>query len=372
MLTAADSLPRPDTSPETGRIGKIPVRNIWLLMLYASDLFRQLDNHRRAKVEENPDDIPDLIGEILAHAVEYRLRRNLSFGYRSRVADLSRVRGRINPLRTERRRLLERGKVACRFDELTIDTPRNRYVRAALNRVATAVRSPKLVGRCRTLAATLARLGVIGVRPSRRQVSLGTFGRLDADDRRMVTAAHLAFDLALPTEVVGALHLSSPDREEKWFRNLYEKAVAGFYKVVLAGSAWRVHEGRKLTWLIERKTAGIDQILPQMVTDIVLENGDTGQRIIIDTKFNSILIRGWYRDESLRSHYLYQIYSYVMSQQSDYDPLSKDAEGLLLHPAVHKRIDESVVIQGHKFRFATVDLGADAPMIRRQLLDLVL
>ena len=371
-MLASPAQSRPETPPVPGHVGKIPVRNIWLLMLYASDLFRQLDKHQRAKAEENPDDIPDLIGEILAHAVEYRLRRNLSFGYRSRVADLSRVRGRINPLRTERRRLLERGKVACRFDELTIDTPRNRYVRAALNRVATAVRSPKLVGRCRTLAATLARLGVIGVRPSRRQVSLGTFGRLDADDRRMVTAAHLAFDLALPTEVVGALHLSSPDREEKWFRNLYEKAVAGFYKVVLAGSAWRVHEGRKLTWLIERKTAGIDQILPQMVTDIVLENGDTGQRIIIDTKFNSILIRGWYRDESLRSQYLYQIYSYVMSQKSNDDPLSKDAEGLLLHPAVDNGIDESVVIQGHKFRFATVDLGADAPMIRRQLLDLVL
>ena len=371
-MLASPAQSRPETPPVPGHVGKIPVRNIWLLMLYASDLFRQLDKHQRAKAEENPDEIPDLIAEILAHAVEYRLKRNLSFGYQARNAVLGRVRGRIDLLRTERRQLLQRGRVACRFDELTVDTPRNRYVRAALERLAKRVRTPVLGRRCRALAATLAKIGVSGERPSRRDVLLGTFGRLDADDRRMVTAAHLAFDLALPTEVVGALHLSSPDREEKWFRNLYEKAVAGFYKVVLAGSAWRVHEGRKLTWLIERKTAGIDQILPQMITDIVLENGDTGQRIIIDTKFNSILIRGWYRDESLRSHYLYQIYSYVMSQQSDYDPLSKDAEGLLLHPAVDNGIDESVVIQGHKFRFATVDLGAGAPKIRQQLLDLVM
>ena len=361
-----------DVSTAPGRVGEIPVRNIWLLMLYASDLFRQLDNHQRAKAEENPDDIPDLIGEILAHAVEYRLRRNLSFGYRSRAADLSRVRGRINLLRTERRRLLDRAKVACRFEELTIDTPRNRYVRAALDRVARAVRTPALGGRCRTLATTLARLGVSGDQPSRRDVSVGTFGRLDADDRRMVAAAHLAFDLALPTEVVGALHLSSPDREVEWFRHLFEKAVAGFYDVVLAGSGWSVHAGRRLTWLTEHKTSGIDQILPQMVTDIVLENHNTRRRIVIDTKFNTILTSGWHREGALRSQYLYQIYAYVMSQLREDSRLSQNAEGLLLHPAVGRGIDESVVIQGHRFRFATVDLGAGAPVIRRQLLDLVI
>ena len=372
MLASADHS-RPETPPAPGHVGKIPVRNIWLLMLYASDLFRQLDNHQRAKAEENPDDIPDLIGEILAHAVEYRLRRNLSFGYRSRVANLSRVRGRINPLRTERRRLLERGKVACRFEELTIDTHRNRYVRAALERIAKEVDNKTGLGnRCRALATTLARIGVAGDRPSRRDVSIGSFGRLDAHDRQMVTAAHLAFDLALPTESIGAMRLSSPEREVTWFRRLYEKAIAGFYDVVLAGSGWRVHASRGISWPVERKTPGIDQILPQMRTDIILENADAGRRIIIDTKFNSILTRGWYRDESLRSQYLYQIYSYVMSQKSNDDPLSKGAEGLLLHPAVDNGIDESVVIQGHKFRFATVDLGADAPMIRRQLLDLVL
>ena len=370
-MLASPAQSRPDTSPETGRIGHIPVRNIWLLMLYASDLFRQLHNAERVAAEENPDDIPDLIAEIMAHAVEYRLKRNLSFGYQTRNAVLGRVRGRIDLLRTERRQLLQRGRVACRFDELTVDTPRNRYVRAALERLAKRVRTPVLGRRCRALAATLAKIGVGGERPSRREVSIATFGRLDAQDRQMVTAAHLAFDLALPTESIGAMHLSSPEREVTWFRRLYEKAIAGFYDVVLTGSGWRVHAGRKLSWPIERPTPGIDQILPQMVTDIVLENHDAGRRIVIDTKFNSILTRGWYRDETLRSQYLYQIYAYVMSQESNDDPLSKDAQGLLIHPAIETTIDESVVIQSHRFRFATVDLGAGAPVIRQQLLELV-
>ena len=34
--------------------------------------------------ENNPDDLPDLVAEILSHAVEVRQRRQLSLGYRRR------------------------------------------------------------------------------------------------------------------------------------------------------------------------------------------------------------------------------------------------------------------------------------------------
>jgi len=34
-------------------------------------------------------------------------------------------------------------------------------------------------------------------------------------------------------------------------------------------------------------------------------------------------------------------------------------------------VDEAVVIQGHEIRFATVDLGAEAGKIRKQLLQVV-
>ena len=83
-------------------IDGIPVRNLWLLMLYASKLFRHLDSSKVA-AEENPEDIPDLIAEFLSNVVERRLKRNLSFGYQNQIAELNRVRGRIDLLRTERK-----------------------------------------------------------------------------------------------------------------------------------------------------------------------------------------------------------------------------------------------------------------------------
>jgi 5-methylcytosine-specific restriction enzyme subunit McrC len=42
-----------------------------------------------------------------------------------------------------------------------------------------------------------------------------------------------------------------------------------------------------------------------------------------------------------------------------------------LHPAVNFELDEAVTIQGHRLRFATVDLAADTPEIRRTLLQRV-
>jgi 5-methylcytosine-specific restriction enzyme subunit McrC len=353
-----------------GYIGRIPVRNLWLLMLYASDLFRVLGTSH-VDLENSPHDLPDLVAEILAHAVETRQRRRLNMGYRSRDAIVNRVRGRIDVLTTERHRLLERGLVACRFDELTIDTPRNRYVRGALETIAGLVRKADLSHRCRSLASGMKAMGVSGEAPTRAQMSTDRFGRNDADDRLMVAAAKLALDLALPTEVAGSHVLNLPDRDAVWVRRLFEKAVGGFYEVVLQPQGWQVRCGAALNWSIDQKTSGIDKILPSMRTDVVLDHAPSGRRLVIDTKFTSIVTAGWYRDETLRSGYVYQIYAYLRSQVGRGDPLADSASGLLLHPAIDSEVDESVVIQGHAIRFATVDLASTAASMRAALLRMI-
>lgn len=347
--------------------GRIPVRNLWLLMLYASDLFRTR-GIGKIGLEDSPDDLPDLVAEILTHAVEVRQRRRLSLGYRSRDAVINRVRGRIDALTTERHQLLDRGLVACRFDELTLDTPRNRFVRAALESVARIVRRTDIAHRCRSLASGMKAMGVSGEAPTRAQMSTDRFGRHDADDRFMVAAAKLAFDLLLPTEAAGANVLSLPDREASFIRRLFERAVGGFYDVVLSPQGWRVLCGGTMRWQIEQKTAGIDSILPTMRTDIVLDQPSSGLRIVIDTKFTAIVTDGWYREKTLRSGYVYQMYAYLHSQTGRGDALADCASGLLLHPAIGQTVDETAVIQGHPIRFATVDLTASPADIRSQLL----
>lgn len=351
-------------------IGNIPVRNLWLLMLYASDLYRQL-GHEKISIEENPEQIADLVAEILCHQVDRRLMRNLSFGYEGKIAVISRVRGRIDTLYTERHRLLDRGKVCCRFEELTVDTPRNRYVRAALEALSKIVMRKELGHRCQSLSMSLQRLGVSQGRPHGYSASTERFGRHDTEDKNMITAADLAFSLALPTENTGMHHLSIPAKEKHWLRKLFEKGIAGFYSVALENTDWDVYAGRQCNWQIDGKSDGVDAILPSMKTDIILENPGNDRRIVIDTKFNAITTKGWHRDQTLRSGYIYQMYAYLRTQEYVDDRMSINSTGMLLHPSIGVDVDESVTTQGHRLRFCTVNLGDSVARIRDQLLKLV-
>ena len=339
-------------------------------MLYASDLFRMQGTDLVGR-EEMPDDLPDLVAEILVHTVEERQRRNLNRSYAFRQAVLDRVRGRIEVFPTERNQLLQRGKIVCRFEELTIDTPRNRYVRGALDAIARRVKDQKVKHRCRKLARNLRALGVTGVVPTRTQMSADRLGRHDANDRFMIAAAKLAFDLALLTESPGSDRLPVPEKNDPWLRKLFERAVGGFYAVTLWPTGWKVSTGTRLQWPVEARTPHADTILPTMQTDIILRSSLAGRTIVIDTKFTSLLVAGHYRDQHrekrLNIEHLYQMYAYLRSQE-DGDSRNTSAEGLLLHPSVGEHIDEAVRIQGHLIRFATVNLAGHQTDMREDLL----
>lgn len=361
---------------DAGFIGRIPVRNIWLLLLYASQLYRELPEARRIELEEAPDDIPELVAELLANAVERRMRRNLTVGYRRRSDVLNRVRGRIDLLRTECGQLLQRGKVACTFDELTIDTPRNRCVREALLLLARVVRREPLERRCRELAARMALAGVRDEPDARRisgQILSSSSGWMDAEERRMLAAARLAFDLVIPTEAAGNALLAMADRDANPGWKLYEYAVAGFYEAVLRDRGWNVRHGQHMSWRLEEGSPSVRDLMPQMITDITLErssvaNAGNGQRIVIDTKFMSILTAGQQGKQTFRSDNIYQMYAYLRSQETANDPLSQNSTGVLLYPSLGEDYDETATIQGHRVRFATVDLAAETLTIRQQLL----
>ena len=350
-------------------IGKIPIRNLWLLIFYASELHHHNEIARK-DIEENPDDLADIVAEILCYHVEKRLRRNLSFGYQNKVATLNRVRGRIDLLYTESHQLLSKAEVCCRFAELTVDTPRNRYVRAALQYLASLKQlDRKRKHKCRMLAMQLEAIGVGRQKPHNYGARSERFGLHDSADRLMLYAADLAFSLALPNDTDGNHYMLSPDKKDEWLRKLFEKAVLGFYTIRLKDTCEVKSE--KLKWHTQEETEKIKDILPQMQTDISIKNKSSGERLIIDTKFNEITIKGQYRDQALRNNYIYQIYAYVKSQERHEDQSSLSTTGMLLHPAIDEDHDESVTIQGHEFKFCTVNLAAEARHITTRLLDIL-
>jgi 5-methylcytosine-specific restriction enzyme subunit McrC len=182
----------------------------------------------------------------------------------------------------------------------------------------------------------------------------------------MVALALLAFDLALPTEESGPTTFVAPDREETWVRQLFEKAVLGFAQVELEPLGWCVHGSVPLHWQVSSGSGGITAILPRMVTDIILDPPNGRRRVIVDTKFSSILAVRRFGGASLKSHYLYQMYAYVRSQEG-LGAQSDETAGLFLHPAIDTMLYEHAVIQGHSITFATVNLAGPTASVREDL-----
>ena len=182
----------------------------------------------------------------------------------------------------------------------------------------------------------------------------------------MVALAHLAFELALPTEISGSTALVAAEREERWVRRLFQKAVLGFARTELVPLGWSVRGSVPLHWQVTSKSDGLAAILPRMETDIVLDPPNGGRRVVVDTKFASILGSRRFGGDSLKSGYLYQMYAYVRSQEGLGVQWEKTA-GLFLHPATEESAYEYAEIQGHVVTFATVNLAGTATAIREEL-----
>lgn len=132
-MSAAALSALPGAVEETPQ-SQIPIRNLWFLLLYAADLAEFLG--RFDSEADGAADVADLVALLLAHVVEKRLRRSLSRAYLPQSGILTRVRGRIDAAQTWSGQHFFRGRIFCRFDDLSVDTPRNRLARAALEKIS--------------------------------------------------------------------------------------------------------------------------------------------------------------------------------------------------------------------------------------------
>jgi 5-methylcytosine-specific restriction enzyme subunit McrC len=346
----------------------IPLQNLWLLMLYASDFRYQA--HQYTGSENSDEHLVDMVADVLCTQVEKRLRRQLSFGYKHRDEQLNRVRGRVNVLETERKMLLFKGKVSCRFEQLTVDTSRNQYVALALSKSIRLIKNPTLRNRAKMRLNDLVGLGVTVQPFCSYRPQDDRFSRHEIEDKKVIATAELMHNLALINESVGNQWLPSPEKQEHWVRRLFEKAIFGFYSLHL-GHEWKVKASKKLSWQIEDMTDNISALLPGMELDILLENEQKKRRVIIDTKFTSITQDRQFGGQSYKSNYIYQLFTYLRSQERNDDRLSATAEGMLLHPATGVKHRESVLIQGHRLHFCTVDLSQSSSDIKNELINLV-
>lgn len=350
-------------------VAKIPIKNIWLLLLYASNLYQTLGKQQRIQLENNPEDLIKLVAELYCEAAWERLMRSLSCGYIQQTQILNRVRGKIDILATVRQHLLEKGRIQCQFEVLTIDTPKNRYIHAAAHTLLPLIEDKKLKIRCQKI---ISRFNTLKIGQSTQyDFRADYFDRAGTQDRYLLTLCRLIFKMAIPTEQAGVQSAEQINKTDTWLRQLFEKATIGFARVNLPASRWKISSGKQLSWQQESASNHINKFLPDMQTDLIIEHTACQHRMIIDTKCTSIVRQSRSKKDKFKSEHIYQLYAYLRSQENTTDAPSCHATGMLLYPAIDENINEHVIIQNHTIRFSTINLQEDSRLIRKNLLRLL-
>ena len=344
---------------------QISLQNIWILFLYAHNLV-SITGQYKGEIEQAKD-LPDLLARLLVHAVEERLKSNLHRGYYPQKAITTRVRGQIDILKTESQQLLKRGLIATHYQNHTYDTYRNQLVLSALKKVKQKAQNKQTLKKCNYLCSIFHKAGVSERLPSQSEILTDQIARHETIDRLMVSLSQMFLNFNIPTFSSGKHTLSHYDASEHLVRRLFEKAIGNALRIELIPQGWQVTQGRRLKWPCTDMSEHMAKIIPQMIIDIELLHKESNRKIIIDTKFTNIYTRSQFRDQILKSQHLYQIYSYLRTQEIESCAMSQNSEGMLLHPQIGDSVHETTNIQGHKISFRTLDLSAPANQFESNL-----
>ena len=215
-------------------------------------------------------DLLEVLVRVFADNLLAAARRGLPHRYRQLEDDLPLLRGKLDVRRQITRHALRSDRLACAFDELSVDTPLNRVLRGAVRRLAPVVRT---AGNRRRLLELAARFESVGDSTD----PLGESVRLD----RTNTAFHRLHAMAR-LFLAADWQSTSAGRAEGFgllfpMNELFEAFVGRSMQVALAPRVVRLQ--RRGRYALESDGAGLFALRPDIVVD---------DDIVIDTKWKRL------------------------------------------------------------------------------------
>ncbi len=347
----------------------IPVRNAWHLLLYAWDLARWGERWRLAA--ETAPNLLGLLGRVLVEATQELQRRRLASAHQVTVQEIPGLRGRIDFGASLRRRSFDAGRAVCAFPEMSVDTPKNRIIKGTLERLLTDERvgagahSYQVQALRHDIRAVLDKMDdVTAVRPSAAELLTVRLGRNDERYQLPMAVCGLILGSEMPKEDEGDRALAALLRDEIRFSDLFERFVRNFLKHSLPGA---VVTSEVLSWHDELGSS----FVPSMRTDVTIEWAVPERRLVIDAKYYGKTLAARYGNlPKFHSTHLYQLYAYLRTQEHR-GGTYRDAGGMLLYPTTSSTLRETMRVQGHEIRVATLDLSRPWAEIEQELLGLV-
>ena len=310
-------------------------------------------NTELASIDTQRTDLLELLIALFANRLLVAVRRGLPRRYVGHEEDLPQLRGSLNVVRQWTRLAARPDLLACRFDELSEDTPLNRVFKAAVSTLAGAARSVETV---RLLAELAARLEFVGVSaaPLKEPVRLDRTNTAYHDIYRM--ARMFLSDDRQSTAGGKSLGFSLLFSMPKLFESFIGRRLRG------AAAPWRTTLQSTFHSALRDEEGPLFQLQPDIV---VRRTSDDAVAVVLDTKWKKL--KPGDRKRGVSQADVYQILNYGQAY--------KAKRLVLLYPwrqGLEKGINQRWMVEGAArcLDIATIDVRAPST-VNRALRELV-
>lgn len=357
---------------------QIPIQNLYYILCYAWGM-----GEMRGKVNtgvERCDSIANLLVHVLLNATDDLLRRGMAQGYTIYGSEIEGIKGKINIGETLKLGRFRQGRLYCNFDELSSDILVNQIIYSTL-RDSLKIKGLSEQNESRTLT-TLRRMPQV----KRIQLSDKVFQSLHLHRNNTyyqfaINVCRLLNQSFLPNNsLAGKWDFTDLMDDERVMNRIFEKFLMNFYKQECQndfpeiGSSHIRFQLTPLGMTFAKSTDEAYRLLPVMKTDVTLYNPRTKKKIILDAKYyKETLVSRYGEGGKIRRDHLSQILSYVMNQEEEDMPQTKETKGILVYPTIDTELDVSYVYKDtkHIIRVCTVNLNQDWQMIENRLKEII-
>ena len=341
---------------------QIPIQNIYYLLSYA---WNKLEEAEAVAVSmDDKTQLIDLFAKVLINATKRLLKRGNDRSYVEQTAELAGIKGKIEIGETLKSRMWMQRKASCTFDEFSANIPTNQILLSTLRQL---LRTQNLAQDLKEQIRNLLWMfpPVDQVRLSPDQFKLVKIHRNNRSYEFVIKICQLIYENSLPGESYGSWKFMDFTRDEQKMNQLFEGFIFNFFRI--EQQSYQVSR-EIIKWQFDAPDEGALNYLPQMRTDINLENEE--RKIIIDAKYYQKTLSRYYSSEKIHSGNLYQLFSYLLNQEDG--SVKKNATtGILLYPTIDKDYSLQFQYKSHPVQIRTVNLNQPWKLISERLLQIV-
>lgn len=335
------------------------------MLSYAWNVLEQSDNIYLGT--EKFDNIYNLFARIYISGISNLIKRGFNRYYIQENEVISAIKGKINISDSIKAQTFINGRMNCQYDDFSKDIKLNQIIKTTINIL---IKSPQLDKdlRNKLLKIKLHFSDIKTIAFSKSLFSSLRYNRNNSHYRMLINISELIYN-GLITNEGNADVLFLDFVRDNQMAKLYEKFVLNFYKKHLDEAIYSVH-APKINWNLDEEVSNEElSLLPEMRTDIVIDNKVRNSQLIIDTKYyaQTLVSSNWTDIEKIRTAHLFQIIAYVNNSN-----FTGDIRGMLLYPTVDKELNANYPISGKSIGIRTLNLNSEWEDISDRLLSFVI